>query len=99
MVAKMTVVKRSANTLGVGSKDRSEGAMSLHKFVKANSWRGALTPDRSGANLPQGWQPWIYEKNIHLALGDSRRTGASSAEMIKAVLERGYFLLPVSDDV
>jgi hypothetical protein len=69
----------------------------LHKFVKADSWRGALTPDLAGDNLPVYGSPWIYAKEIVVTVGD-RRIGATSGEILKGIADRGYFLLPVSDD-
>ena len=69
----------------------------LHKFVKADSWRGALSTDAAGANLPLHGSPWIYSKEVLVSPSD-RRTGASSAEILRVVAERGYFLLPISDD-
>ena len=71
--------------------------MLLHKFVKRDSWRGALTPDAAGANLPLHGSSWIYQKKVLVSIAD-RRTGASSSEIMRVVAERGYFLLPVSDD-
>ena len=69
----------------------------LHKFVKADSWRGALTPDPSGGNLPQHGSAWLHEKEIRVAPSD-RRVGATSLQIMKGVSERGYFLFPISDD-
>jgi hypothetical protein len=69
----------------------------LHKFVKSDSWRGALTPDPKGENLPRHGSPWIYAKDLVVAVGD-RRIGATSGEIMKGIAERGYFLLPISDD-
>jgi hypothetical protein len=71
--------------------------MLLHKFVKADSWRGALSSDATGANLPLHGSPWIYSKEVLVSPSD-RRTGASSAEILRVVAQRGYFLLPISDD-
>jgi hypothetical protein len=70
----------------------------LHKFVKADSWRGALTPDASGENLPRNGSAWIYEKEIVVSPSD-RRIGATSLQITNGVSERGYFLFPISDDV
>ncbi len=70
----------------------------LHKFVKNDSWRGALTADAAGGNLPNTGSPWIHSKEVLVSPGD-RRTGASSVQIIKGISERGYFLFPISDDV
>ncbi len=70
----------------------------LHKFVKADSWRGAVTADASGENLPRHGSPWIYEKEVLISPAD-RRVGATSFQITTAVSERGYFLFPISDDV
>jgi hypothetical protein len=69
----------------------------LHKFVKADSWRGALTPDATGGNLPQHGSAWIYAKEVVVSPAD-RRVGATSLQIANGVSERGYFLLPISDD-
>ena len=69
----------------------------LHKFVKADSWRGALTTDASGENLPRHGSAWIYSKEVVVSPGD-RRVGATSLQIARGVSERGYFLFPISDD-
>jgi len=69
----------------------------LHKFVKADSWRGALTPDATGGNLPQHGSAWIYAKEVVVSPAD-RRVGATSLQIANGVSERGYFLFPISDD-
>jgi hypothetical protein len=70
----------------------------LHKFVKSDSWRGALTADATGENLPRIGSAWIYEKEVLVSPSD-RRVGASSIQIASGVSERGYFLFPISDDV
>jgi hypothetical protein len=70
----------------------------LHKFVKAESWRGALTPDATGANLPLHGSPWIYAKEVVVSPSD-RRVGATALQITNGVAERGYFLFPIADDV
>lgn len=70
----------------------------LHKFVKKDSWRGALTPDVTGGNLPQIGSAWIYEKEVLVSPTD-RRTGVSSLQIAKGVSAMGYFLFPIGDDV
>ena len=75
----------------------AEGLL-LHKFIKADSRRGALTPDASGTNLPSHGSPWIYAKEVVVAPSD-RRVGPTSLQITSGVTERGYFLFPISDDV
>jgi hypothetical protein len=70
----------------------------LHKFVKAESWRGALTPDATGANLPLHGSAWIYAKEVVVTPSD-RRVGATALQITNGVAERGYFLFPIADDV
>ncbi|MDB5669078.1 MAG: hypothetical protein JWO25_37 [Alphaproteobacteria bacterium] len=96
MPEKMSVVA-SEDPSSEATGKAEEAGMLLHKFVKATSWRGALTTDASGENLPTYGPPWIYEKEIRVRPGD-RRVGASSGEILKGIAERGYFLLAVSDD-
>ncbi|MEA3063624.1 MAG: hypothetical protein QOJ27_52 [Sphingomonadales bacterium] len=69
----------------------------LHKFVKADSWRGALTVDVTGENLPRHGSAWIYAKEVFVSPAD-RRIGATSLQITNGVSERGYFLFPISDD-
>jgi hypothetical protein len=66
--------------------------------VKAESWRGALTPDVTGANLPLHGSAWIYAKEVIVSPSD-RRTGATALQITNGVAERGYFLFPIADDV
>jgi hypothetical protein len=75
-----------------------DAGLLLHKFVKADSWRGALTADATGENLPRHGSAWIYAKEIVVSPGD-RRTGPTSLQITNAVSDRGYFLFPISDDV
>ncbi len=70
----------------------------LHKFVKADSFRGALTPDSTGENLPHNGSAWIYAKQITVS-PDDRRVGATSLQIMNGVSARGYFLFPIGDDV
>ena len=70
----------------------------LHKFVKKDSWRGALTGDPTGENLPRIGSPWIYDKQVLVSPGD-RRVGPSSLQIANGVADRGYYLFPISDDV
>ena len=70
----------------------------LHKFVKKDSWRGALTADVTGENLPRTGSDWIYEKEVLVSPAD-RRTGVSSLQIANGVSATGYFLFPISDDV
>lgn len=75
----------------------AEGLL-LHKFVKADSWRGALTPDASGENLPRHGSAWIYAKEVVVSPSD-RRVGATSLQIANGVSQLGYFLFPIGDDV
>jgi hypothetical protein len=66
--------------------------------VKADTWRGALTPDATGANLPRQGSAWIYAKEVVVSPSD-RRVGPTSLQITNGISERGYFLFPISDDV
>jgi len=72
--------------------------MLLHKFVKADSWRGGLTADATGGNLPRSGSAWIYEKGVVVSPSD-RRAGATPAQIAAAISDRGFFLFPIADDV
>lgn len=72
--------------------------LSLHKFVKKDSWRGAVTGDATGGNLPHTGSAWIYAKPVLVSPGD-RRVGPSSLQIAQGISDRGYFLFPISDDV
>jgi hypothetical protein len=74
-----------------------EPGILLHKFVKADTWRGGLTSDVTGENLPRAGSPWIYEKEILVSPGD-RRAGPTSAQIMAAIQDRGYIVLAIADD-
>ena len=93
----MTIVAAGDPLAGETPPAEPQGLL-LHKFVKNDSWRGALTPDATGENLPRTGSGWIYEKQVLVSPSD-RRVGASSLNIANGVSERGYFLFPVSDDV
>jgi hypothetical protein len=93
----MTIVASAASPPGVAAPGVEPGLL-LHKFVKNDSWRGALTADLTGGNLPRIGSAWIYEKEVLVSPGD-RRVGASSIQIARGVSERGYFLFPIGDDV
>jgi hypothetical protein len=76
----------------------ADAGLLLHKFVKADSWRGALTPDPTGENLPRHGSAWIYAKEVVVSPSD-RRVGATPLQIMNAVSAHGYFLFPISDDV
>ncbi len=97
MSEKMTIVP-SANPLRPGEVPAVAAGIVLHKFVKADSFRGALTPDSTGENLPLNGSAWIYAKQILVSPTD-RRIGATSLQILSGVSARGYFLFPISDDV
>ena len=94
---KMTIVPAADAPLAGGAPAVAPGLL-LHKFVKAESWRGALTPDPTGANLPLHGSAWIYAKEVVVAPSD-RRTGATALQIANGISERGYFLFPIADDV
>lgn len=96
MTDKMTIVAVADPPAGGVAAAASSGLL-LHKFVKNDSWRGALTPDSTGENLPSFGSAWIYEKEVLVSPAD-RRVGASSLQIANGVSERGYFLFPISDD-
>jgi hypothetical protein len=95
MGEKMTIVA-AADPLAREGPAAAPGLL-LHKFVKADSWRGALTADCSGENLPLHGSPWIYAKEVVVSPAD-RRVGATSLQIARSISERGYFLFPISDD-
>ncbi len=97
MTEKMTIVDSAALSPGGVAVDAGTGLL-LHKFVKNDSWRGALTADATGENLPRLGSPWIYQKEVLVSPGD-RRVGASSLRIATCVSEQGYFLFPIGDDV
>jgi hypothetical protein len=92
----MTIVAAVDRSAG-GAAPAAAPDLLLHKFVKSDSWRGALTADSTGENLPSFGSAWIYEKQVLVSPSD-RRVGASSLQIANGVSERGYFLFPISDD-
>jgi hypothetical protein len=96
MGEKMTIVG-AAGVLPDAEMPAVAAGLLLHKFVKADSWRGALTTDASGENLPQHGSEWIYSNEVVVSPAD-RRVGATSLQITRGVSERGYFLFPISDD-
>jgi hypothetical protein len=96
MSDKMTVVE--AQSAPVDEAPAIAPGLLLHKFVKAESWRGALTPDATGANLPLHGSAWIYAKEVVVSPSD-RRVGATALQIANGISERGYFLFPIGDDV
>jgi hypothetical protein len=97
MSEKMTIVG-GADCPPPGEAPAVAPGLLLHKFVKAESWRGALTPDVTGENLPLHGSAWIYAKEVFVSPSD-RRVGATALQIMNGVAERGYFLFPISDDV
>jgi hypothetical protein len=96
MGEKMTIVA-AADALAEEERPAAAPGLLLHKFVKSDSWRGALTTDASGENLPRHGSAWIYANEVVVSPAD-RRVGATSLEITRSVSERGYFLFPISDD-
>jgi hypothetical protein len=97
MAERMTIVG-AALAPPEGAAPAVAPGLLLHKFVKADSWRGALTTDASGKNLPRHGSAWIYAKEVVVSASDCR-VGATSVQIAQGVSERGYFLFPISDDV
>jgi hypothetical protein len=97
MSEKMTIVGGAGPPTAPGAPILPAGLL-LHKFVKAESWRGALTPDATGANLPLHGSAWIYAKEVVVSPSD-RRPGATALQIANGISERGYFLFPIADDV
>jgi hypothetical protein len=93
---KMTIVG-GADALPAPEAPAVPSSLLLHKFVKGDSWRGALTVDATGGNLPRHGSAWIYAKEVVISPAD-RRVGATSVQIANGVSERGYFLFPISDD-
>jgi hypothetical protein len=93
----MTIVGAS-DPLPAPEAPAVDAGVLLHKFVKADSWRGALTPDATGENLPRQGSAWIYAKEVVVSPTD-RRVGATSLQITNAITERGFFLFPIGDDV
>ena len=93
----MTIVETAIEPPGAKAPGAEEGVL-LHKFVKSDSWRGALTADSKGENLPSVGSPWIYQKEVLVSPGD-RRVGATSFQIMRGISDRGYFLFPIGDDV
>ena len=96
MSDKMTIVGAADASTAPGPAAVAAGVL-LHKFVKGDSWRGALTTDASGENLPRHGSAWIYANEVVVSPSD-RRVGATSLQITNGVAERGYFLFPISDD-
>jgi hypothetical protein len=96
MSDKMTIVE--ADPAPADEAPAVAPGLLLHKFVKAESWRGALTPDATGANLPLHGSAWIYAKEVVVRPSD-RRPGATALQIANGISERGYFLFPIGDDV
>ena len=96
MIDTMKIVAGVGDPLKDAAPDPAPGLL-LHKFVKADSWRGALTTDVTGENLPQHGSAWIYANEIVVSPSD-QRVGATSLQITSGVSARGYFLFPISDD-
>lgn len=71
--------------------------MILHVFKCSNyRTRTALTPDKTGANLPSNacdGGKWVYWKTIEINPGEPGRIGAPPADEILNAIERdGYYI-------
>jgi hypothetical protein len=96
-VSELMTIVAPGDPPAAGAATAEPAGLLLHKFVKNDSWRGALTPDATGENLPHTGSAWIYAKPVLVSPAD-RRVGATSIQIAKGVAERGYFLFPISDD-
>ncbi len=69
--------------------------MLLYKFVPhpAKGRRVALTPDKTGANLPSDGAPWRLVGSIDVKPGDPPRI-ALPEEILEAIQESGYLIWP-----
>jgi len=69
--------------------------MKLYRFV--SSGQIGLTPDQRGTNLPPvapgGWQP---QGSVEIRGAEIPRLGASSAQILAAIQQEGYFVYPDS---
>jgi hypothetical protein len=96
MAAALTIVGDPGSPSGAQPPQAAIG-MLLHKFVKADTWRGGLTADATGGNLPRTGSPWIYEKDVLVSSGE-RRVGPTAAQILRAVSDQGYIVLAIADD-
>jgi hypothetical protein len=96
MTEALTIVGAPSSRSAPRQPDGPPGIL-LHKFVKADTWRGGLTTDVTGQNLPRDRSPWIYEKEVLVSPGD-RRVGPTSAQIMTAISDRGYIVLAIADD-
>ena len=97
MTEALTIVGTSGSSSDPQPSDGSPGIL-LHKFVKANAWRGGLTTDPTGQNLPEDGSAWLYEKPVRVLPGD-RRSGVTTGQIMKAIADKAYIVLAIADDV
>jgi hypothetical protein len=57
----------------------------------------ALTTDQTGANLPApDIGRWVFQNPVDIQEPPSPRIGASSAEVLAAIRQDGYFVWPAA---
>jgi hypothetical protein len=68
----------------------------LYKFEAAIGWQLALATDNSGQNLPAGGAPRKLLGLTKIEPG-KQLIGASSDEILAAILRNGYFIYPAQN--
>lgn len=69
--------------------------MDLYKFGHDRGWQMALTPDKTGSNLPAQKQAWKPFGAVNVREDEPPgRIGASADQILKAIEKDGYFILP-----
>jgi hypothetical protein len=71
--------------------------MTYYIFRAGVGTETAITDDQTGGKLPRRTGAWIYERLIELKQDDPPRIGSTSSEIISAVEQVGYFILPNPD--
>ena len=72
--------------------------MEVHVFRNRLGSKQIISQDKSGGNLPDVGQPWIYAKSLNIEATDGPRIGASSEEIIKGIEANGIFYWPTTPD-
>jgi hypothetical protein len=65
--------------------------MHVHKFMSANETMIALTPDKSGSNLPADGAKWRPEGSFDIDPDEPHRFGYGSPGEIIAAIEKDGF--------
>jgi hypothetical protein len=68
--------------------------MKYHVFRAGSGNQMAITDDETGAKLPRRKGAWVYDRPMEINVTDGPRTGANSSEIVSAVEQDGYFILP-----